>query len=70
LHAQPQALAAPRDMLRDFQRTKPPTFSYATELMDADDWLMSIDKKLQVVQCNNHEKMLLASHQLFGPAVG
>jgi hypothetical protein len=37
--------------------------------MDADDWLKSIEKKLQVVQCNNHEKVLLASHQLFGPAV-
>jgi hypothetical protein len=24
---------------------------------------------LQVVWCNNHEKVLLASHQLFGPAV-
>jgi hypothetical protein len=35
--------------------------------MDADDWLMSIEKKLQVVQCNNHEKVLLASHQLSGP---
>jgi hypothetical protein len=36
--------------------------------MDADDWLKSIEKKLQVVQCNNHERVLLASHQLFGPA--
>jgi hypothetical protein len=36
--------------------------------MDADDWLKSIEKKLQVVQCNNREKVLLASHQLFGPA--
>jgi hypothetical protein len=24
--------------------------------MDADDWLKSIEKKLQVVQCNNREK--------------
>jgi hypothetical protein len=32
--------------------------------MDADDWLKSVEKKLQVVQCNNHEKVLLASHQL------
>jgi hypothetical protein len=31
----------------------PPIFSYAVELMDADDWLKSVDKKLQVVQCNN-----------------
>jgi hypothetical protein len=37
------------------------------ELMDADDWLKSIEKKLQVVQCNNHESTLLASHQLSGP---
>jgi hypothetical protein len=36
--------------------------------MDADDWLKSVEKKLQVVQCNNREKVLLASHQLFGPA--
>jgi hypothetical protein len=36
--------------------------------MDGDDWLMSVEKKLQVVQCNNHEKVLLASHQLSGPA--
>jgi hypothetical protein len=36
--------------------------------MDADDWLKSIEKKLQVVQYNNYEKVLLASHQLSGPA--
>jgi hypothetical protein len=28
---------------------------------------MSIKKKLQVVQCNNREKVLLASHQLSSP---
>jgi hypothetical protein len=38
------------------------------EPMDANDWLKSIEKKLQVMQCNNHEKVLLDSHQLFGPA--
>jgi hypothetical protein len=38
------------------------------ESMDADDWLKSVEKKLQVVQCNNHQKVLLASHQLSGPA--
>jgi hypothetical protein len=57
----------PRDRLGDIQRTKPPTFSHSVEPMDADDWLMSVEKKLQVVQCNNREKVLLASHQLTGP---
>jgi hypothetical protein len=35
LHAQPQAPPQSRDRLGDFQRTKPPTFSYAMEPMDA-----------------------------------
>jgi hypothetical protein len=29
----------------------------------------SLLRRLQVVQCNNHEKVLLASHQLSGPTV-
>jgi hypothetical protein len=37
------------------------------EPMDADDWPKPVEKKLQVVRCNNHEKVLLASHQLSGP---
>jgi hypothetical protein len=68
--AQPQAPPPPpRNRLGDFQRTKLPTFSHAMEPFDVDDWFMSIEKKLQVVQCNNREKVLLASHQLSGPTV-
>jgi hypothetical protein len=36
--------------------------------MDANDWLKSIEKKIQVVECNCREKVLLASHQPVGPA--
>jgi hypothetical protein len=36
--------------------------------MDANDWLKTIEKKLQVVQCNKREKVLFALHQLVGPA--
>jgi hypothetical protein len=65
---QPQVPPPPlKDGLGDFQRTKPPSFSHVIESMDADDWLKSVEKKLQVVQCNNCEKVLLASHQLSGP---
>jgi hypothetical protein len=67
LHAQTQAPPPPRDRLGDFQRTKPPTFSHAMQPIDTDDWLNSIEKKLQVVQYNNHERVLLASHQLSSP---
>jgi hypothetical protein len=36
--------------------------------MDADDWLRTIEKKLQVMQCSNQERVLFASHQLEGSA--
>jgi hypothetical protein len=48
--AQPQAPPPPpRDRLGDFQCTKPPTVSHVVEPMDVDDWLKSVEKKLQVV---------------------
>jgi hypothetical protein len=59
---------SPRDRLRDFQHTKLPTFSHVVEPMDADNLLKSVEKKLQVVHCNNREKGLLTSHQLSGHA--
>jgi hypothetical protein len=68
VHAQPQAPPPPRDRMVDFQRTKPTIISYDVEPMDADNWLKSVEKKLQVVWCNNREKVLLASHQLSVPA--
>jgi hypothetical protein len=36
--------------------------------MDADNWLRMIEKKLQVVQSCNRERVLFASHQLDGSA--
>jgi hypothetical protein len=35
--------------------------------MDADDWLKTIQKKLQVIQCTNRERVLFIAHQLVGP---
>jgi hypothetical protein len=66
---QPAPQQQPHDKLGEFQWTKPPTFSHSIEPMDADDWLKIIEKKLQVVQCNNREKVLFAAHQLVGPAI-
>jgi hypothetical protein len=37
--------------------------------MDVDDWLKIVEKKLQIVQCNNRENVLLATHQLIGHVV-
>jgi hypothetical protein len=46
-NAQDQALPPPpRDRLRDFQHTKPPTFSHSIEPMGANNWLKTVEKKL------------------------
>jgi hypothetical protein len=36
--------------------------------MDVDDWLNTIEKKLQVIQCTNRERVLFTVHQFVGPA--
>jgi hypothetical protein len=35
--------------------------------MDANDWLKTVEKKLQVIQCTNREMVLFAAPQLVGP---
>jgi hypothetical protein len=34
--------------------------------MEAEDWLKSIEKKSEIMQCTDQEKVLFAAHQLFG----
>jgi hypothetical protein len=46
---QPAPQPQQHEKLREFQRTKPPTFSHLVEPMDVDDWLKTIEKKLQVI---------------------
>jgi hypothetical protein len=34
--------------------------------MDAEGWLKLVEKKLEIAQCSDHEKVLFVAHQLFG----
>lgn len=54
--------------LGDFQQAKPLTFASSAEPMDAEDWLLDTESKLETVGCNNQEKLRYAVHQLTGPA--
>jgi hypothetical protein len=47
---------------------KPPTFASSPDPLDANDWLKSIEKMLNIAQCSDHEKVLYASGRLSGPA--
>ena len=46
----------------------PPTFSHSPDPLHADDWLKTIEKMLNIVQCTDREKVLYASGRLEGTA--
>jgi hypothetical protein len=46
----------------------PPTYSQSTDPLDADDWLKTITKKLEIVQCTDREMVLNAAGRLVGKA--
>jgi hypothetical protein len=52
--------------LAEFLQTCPTTFSQAKDPMEAEDWLKGVEKKLMIAQCMDREKVLFATHQLFG----
>jgi hypothetical protein len=58
----------PRNKLRDFQNPNPPTFTKSTEPLDADDWLRTIENKLEYAGVGENEKVLYATHFLAGAA--
>ncbi|XP_072147473.1 uncharacterized protein [Setaria viridis] len=64
----PAPLVHPRDKHREFMSHRPPTYSHSTDPLQADDWLRNVEKKLEITQCNNREKVLYASGRLEGPA--
>jgi hypothetical protein len=47
---------------------KPLTFASSPDPLDADDWLKSIEKMLNIAQCTDQEKVLYDSGCLTGPA--
>nr|ABA95022.1 retrotransposon protein, putative, Ty3-gypsy subclass [Oryza sativa Japonica Group] len=58
----------PQNKLAEFLHVRPPVFSSTTNPVEAGDWLHAIEKKLDLLQCTDQEKVSFASHQLHGPA--
>jgi len=60
--------APPRDKRGEFMKGHPPTFSHASNPLEADDWLRAVERQLNIAQCNDHQKVIYASGQLQGVA--
>jgi hypothetical protein len=63
---QQQPPPPPQSRLGEFLRTRPTTFSQAKDPMEVEDWLKSIEKKMEIAHCTDQENVLFAAHQLFG----
>ena len=56
--------------LSDFQRTKPPSFSQVIDPLDSDDWLRTIERKLEIARTEEDDKVPFVTHYLEGaPAI-
>ncbi|CAN6234525.1 unnamed protein product [Urochloa humidicola] len=58
----------PRSKHKEFMSHRPPTFSHAADPLQAEDWLKTMNKMLDIAQCNDREKVLYASGRLEGTA--
>jgi hypothetical protein len=57
------------EKLIEFLRMKPPTFGGSVNPLDVDDWLRAILRELEPFNCEDRDKVLLATHQLTGTAL-
>ena len=54
--------------LSDFQWTNPPSFSRAVDPLDADNWLRTMEKKLEISRTEGNDKVPFVTHYLEGAA--
>jgi hypothetical protein len=50
----------------EFLATEPPTFTEASEPLEADHWLRTIESKLELLSYAENQKILFAAQQLLG----
>jgi hypothetical protein len=58
----------PQNWLAEFLWMRPSQLNVTRDPLEADDWLKATEKKLLIAQCTESKKVLLAAHQLYGPA--
>ncbi|WVZ49935.1 LOW QUALITY PROTEIN: hypothetical protein U9M48_001250 [Paspalum notatum var. saurae] len=49
----------------EFLRLKPPSFSGSQDPMEAEDWIRTMERKLELLDCDEQTKIALTTHQLW-----
>jgi len=64
-----QMQTPPRDSHGEFMKGCLPIFDHCSEPIEADNWLKSVERHLEIALCNDTKKVLYASGQLQGAAL-
>ena len=67
-HARQGGEANQYSNFKDFQDTKPPVFKEASEPLEADEWLNTLEQKFCLLRVTEELKTEYAAHQLEGKA--
>ncbi|KAF0928064.1 hypothetical protein E2562_037584 [Oryza meyeriana var. granulata] len=59
----------PQSKMFEFLRTKPPIFKGLDTPLDAEDWMRTMECKLEITQCTDREKVRFTVQQLEGAAL-
>jgi hypothetical protein len=54
--------------VENFNKLRPPTFDHSADLMDANNWLRKIEKKLELTELTEEQCVTVAAHQLISTA--
>ena len=54
--------------VKKFFKLNPPTFDHADNLIEVDEWLCGIKRRLELVKCTDKEGLNIATYQLKGIA--
>ena len=53
-----------RNRLGDFQKLKPPVFHGTSNPLEAEDWIIAMEKAFQAMDCTDNERVAFATYML------
>ncbi|WVZ87725.1 hypothetical protein U9M48_034320 [Paspalum notatum var. saurae] len=67
--APPPQQGRAQNLMGEFMKLRPTPFAGSHDPLEAHDWIRAIERKLEIINCDEPTKVALATHQLTGAAL-
>ncbi|WVZ97507.1 hypothetical protein U9M48_043034 [Paspalum notatum var. saurae] len=67
--APPPQQGRAQNLMGEFMKLRPTPFAGSHDPLEAHDWIRTIERKLEIINCDEPTKVALATHQLTGAAL-